>query len=33
MSNKRPWKEIDQIVYKLHELIPEEIRIIEGFGK
>ena len=25
--------EIAQLVYKLYELTPEEIKIIEGFGK
>jgi adenine-specific DNA-methyltransferase len=26
-------KKIDQMVYKLYELTPEEIKIVEGFGK
>ena len=30
---KRIEKEIDQLVYKLYELTPEEIKIVEGFGK
>ena len=25
-------KEIDQLVYKLYELTPEEIKIVEDFG-
>ena len=30
---KRLEKEIDQLVYKLYELTPEEIKIVEGFNK
>ena len=30
---KRLEKEIDQLVYKLYELTPEEIKIVEEFGK
>lgn len=30
---KRLEKEIDQLVYKLYELTPEDIKIVEGFGK
>jgi len=30
---KRLEKEIDALVYKLYELTPEEIKIVEGFGK
>ena len=26
-------EKIDQMVYKLYELMPEEIKIVEGFGK
>jgi len=26
-------KQIDQLVYKLYGLTPEEIKIVEGFGK
>ncbi len=26
-------REIDQLVYKLYELTPEEIKVVEGFGK
>jgi hypothetical protein len=26
-------KEIDKLVYKLYELTPEEIKIVEDFGK
>ena len=29
---KKLEKEIDQLVYKLYELTPEEIKIVEGFG-
>ncbi len=29
---KRLGKEIDQLVYKLYELTPEEINIFEGFN-
>ena len=30
---KKLEKEIDQLVYKLYELTPEEIKIVEEFGK
>ena len=30
---KRLEKEIDQLVYKLYELTPEEIKIVEEFNK
>ena len=30
---KRLEKEIDLLVYKLYELTPEEIKIVEEFGK
>ena len=26
-------KEIDQLVYKLYDLTPEEIKIVEGFNE
>ena len=30
---KKLEKEIDQLVYKLYELTPDEIKIVDGFGK
>ena len=30
---KKLEKEIDQLVYKLYDLTPEEIKIVEGFGE
>ena len=30
---KKIEEEIDQMVYKLYDLTPEEIKIVEGFGK